>query len=734
MRRSSIVLFAFSLLLSFCNTDLMAQKDKYRNKANDPVAKLSYEKKLRWADDLFKAGSYFNAIEYYTQLLDEQPRNPYLVYQLAEASWFTRDYIPAAKYYGYAYALADELYPEAIYKHAQMLKMQGKYDEAVLAFQKFIDDNPKTFKKLKQRAEREIEGCRMAVNSLNNPIPANVKNLGTNVNTAYTELSPYPLGDTALLYASMYTNEVVEIGKEKRSDYVSRFLVSPKFKQSDVNAVDSFQWPLPFNDGEFNDPKYHVGNGCYSSGGDRFYFTRCLEDKNNEMMCRIFVSEFKDDRWGKPVELGNGVNDPESSSTHPFIATIGKKEVLFFSSNRTMQSRGGYDIWYSVYDPRQKTYRRPQNVGRQINTVGDEVTPYFDSRVNKLYFASNGWVTMGGFDIYSATSTGSPSRYTNLTNLGYPINSSADELYYIHDPAGKPDAYVVSNRVGSIALKNPTCCDDIWRIQYEPKIYAMGKVINQKTQEPVGEVVVKMVDESGDLKTFNSTDGNFQFLTSRGHTYELTADKLGFLSTSASISTEGIERSDPDDTLLVTLYVDSIMIDQDFELTNILYDYDKASLRPESAASLEKLSELLRTNPSLDIEVYSYTDSRGTAEYNLNLSQERAQSVVDYLVGIAIPRSRMVAKGMGQVDPVAPNEIDGRDNPEGRQQNRRTTFRIVTDVPERRTIYDSAKPGTIGEQEANLEVHNPLELESDPAEDGQSQYGAPGSRVGEYDQ
>src|SRR5690606_26766078 len=157
------------------------------------------------------------------------------------------------------------------------------------------------------------------------------------------------------------------------------------------------------------------------------------------------------------------------------------------------------------------------------------------------------------------------------------------------------------------------------------------------------------------------------------------------------------------------------------------------SLRTESSASLEKLAELLRTNPSLDIEVYSYTDSKGTSEYNLNLSQQRAQSVVDYLVTIGIPRSRMTAKGMGQVDPVAPNEVDGKDNPEGRQQNRRTTFRIITDVPERRTIYDSSKPGTIGEQESNLEVYNPLELETDPAEDGQSQYGAPGSRVGEYD-
>lgn len=730
MRRNSILFLIAAILLSFGQTNVQAQKNKYRNKANDPVEKLGYEKKLRWADGLFKSGSYYNAIDYYKQLLQEQPRNPYLVYQLAESSWYMRDYIPAANYYGLVYSLASDIYPEAIYKQAQMLKMQGKYDEAISVFKQFIKDNPKTFKKLKQRAEREIEGCVMAMNSLKNPIPANVNNLGPNVNSAYTELAPYPLGDTALLFATMHSNEVVEVGKEKRSDYVSRFMVSPKFKRVDIDVVDSFQWPLPFNDGKFNDPKFHTGNGCYSDGGKRFYFTRCLENDKNEMTCHIFVSIFKDEKWGEPEELGNGINEKESSSTHPFIAKIGKKEVLFFSSDRKLQSRGGYDIWYSVYTERQNSYRRPQNAGKQINTVGDEITPYYDSRVNKLYFASNGWVGMGGFDVYSAD--GGPSRYTNISNLGFPINSSADDLYYIKDPVGKPDAYIVSNRIGSIALKNPTCCDDIWRIQYEPKIYAMGKVLSQKTQQPVGQVVVKMVDENGNLKTFNSEDGQFQFLTSRGHNYELTADKEGYVTSQrATLSTQDIQRSDPDDSIFVTIYVDSLFIDQDFVLKNLLYDYDKADIRAESAASLEKLTALMKDNPSIDIEIYSYTDNKGTPEYNQNLSQERAQSVVEYLVNNGVERSRMTAKGMGNSDPIAPNEVDGKDNPEGRQQNRRTTFRIITDVPTRRTIYDSSKPGTIGEQEKNLEVHNQLEEDSDPNEHPESEYGEPGSRVNE---
>lgn len=725
MRRKSLLyLFSAFLLVAVVHDEALAQKDKYRNKANDPVSELGYEKKLRWADGLFKSGSYYNAYDYYLQLLQEQPRNPYLNYQVAECAWVMRDYIPASHYYGFTYSLASALYPEAIYKEAQMLKMQGEYEKAISRFQKFIADNPKTFKKLKKRAQREIDGCKMAMNSVNNPIPANVKNLGPNVNTAYTELSPYPLGDTALLFATMKSNNLVEVGKEKRADYVSRFTVSHKLKRTEER--DTFQWSLPFMDGRFNDSKYHTGNGCFSAGGDRFYFTRCLENEKNEMTCRIFVSEFDKEKWGEPKLLGEGINEDGSSSTQPFIAKVGKKEVLFFSSNRKLQSRGGYDIWYSVYDPRQKSYRRPQNAGKQINTEGNEASPYYDTRISKLYFASDGWVTMGGFDIYSAD--GGPSRYTNLTNLGYPINTSADELYYIHDPVGKPDAYVVSNRAGSIALKNPTCCDDIWRIQYEPKIYAMGKVLDQQSQKPVGQVVVKMVDEAGNLKTFNSEDGQFQFLTARGHNYVLNADKTGYLSTRATVSTDGIKRQDPDDTVFVTIYVDSIMIDRDFELTNILYDYDKASLRPESAASLEKLTELMKNNPSIDVQIYSYTDSKGTAGYNLNLSQQRAESVVNYLVRNGVERSRLSAKGMGMNNPVAPNKTEnGKDNPEGRQQNRRTTFRILTDVPTRRTIYDSTQPGTIGEQEKNLQMGEGTEETESP--DGDSQFGNQGSRV-----
>ena len=723
MKRKSLLILMTALFTSVAQGDALAQASKYKDKSNDPVVKLGYEKKLRWADGLFKSGAYFSAVDYYNQLLEEQSRNPYLHYQIAECYWYLRDYPLSAKHYGFAYDLAPKLYPESIYKQGLMLKMDGKYDEAIAAFRRFINDNPKEYKKLKKRAQLEIDGCEMGKKSYLDPIDASVFNLGPNVNTAYTEAAPLPLGDTVLLFATMKSNQVVDRGRMAREDYVSRFMVSHKFKNKEEK--DTFQWALRFNDGNFNDPRFHVGNGAYSPGGDRFFFTRCLEADSGKMDCRIMVSEFTGDRWSEPAELGFEINQKGSSSTHPHSTKIGKKEVLFFVSDRKLQSRGGNGIWYTVYDPKLKTYRRPQNAGKQVNTEGNEITPYYDEREGKLYFASDGWKTLGGYDIYSAK--GGPSRYTNVSNLGYPINTSADEMYYVLDPYGKPDAYVVSNRVGSIALKNPTCCDDIWRIQYEPKLYVLGKVLKQSDQTPVSEVVVKMVDEAGNIKTFNSTEGQFEFRTQRGHNYILTADKQGFTSTRGVVSTMDKKRHSPDDTVYVTLYVDEISYGP-FRLDNIHYEFDDANILPTSAAELEKLINYLQDNPSLDVEIHSHTDGKGKPEYNKALSQRRAQSVVNYLVQNGIDRARLTAIGFGMEQPVAPNTLEnGKDNPQGRALNRRTEFKILTDVPTRRKIYDSNKPGTIGEQSKNLDID--IENIDESGSDSESGVGAPGSRV-----
>jgi outer membrane protein OmpA-like peptidoglycan-associated protein/tetratricopeptide (TPR) repeat protein len=717
-----LLILATILVIVQCDANAQIKKErKYRNKANDPVSKLSDTRKLAWADDLYRQGSYFNAIDYYQQLKADDERNPFLTYQLAECYRFTRDYVPSAHYYTEAYDLGKKVYPLSAYYAGLMLKQQGEYQAAINSFQKFLTDNkktsaaggnnknidpliaasadrtpsPKTLKEYKKRSQMEIDGCLMAISSIKDPQPFTIINAGPNVNTPYTELSPYPIGDSALLFSTMGRNAVIESEGYDKLRYKEHFLYS--HKQS--GYVDSFQWPLPFYDGGFNDGHFHTGNGCFSPGGERFYFTKCAEGDSMIQICQIYVSKFGLQHW-EPATLIPGVDEDKCSNTQPFVAKVGKKEVLFFSSNRKLQSRGGYDIWYSIIDPRNGSYRRPQNCGKQVNSTSDEVTPYYDSRVNKLYFASNGKKSFGGFDIYSAD--GGPSRYTNVQNMGYPINTSADEFYYIKDPYGKPDAYIVSNRIGSYALKNPTCCNDIWRIQTEPKLVVIGKVLSKRTQELIPQTAVKMVDQKGEMNTYNSEDGNFMFNMGRGHSYVITGDKQGYTSSRASVSTMDVKRSDPDDTVNVTIYLDSIR--NSFSVSNIYYDYDKSTLRPESVAALDSVVNFLKDNPSITVEIYSYTDSKGKAEYNMALSQRRAQSVMDYLEKNGIDRGRLTAKGFGPKNAAAPNDVSGKDNPEGRQLNRRTEFRIITDIPTRRVLYNSALPGSMDQQEKNLHI------------------------------
>ena len=727
MRKNWLIVILAAILVTVQYEDSNAQsknREKYKSKANDPNSGLSYDKKRRYADELYIIGSYFNAIDYYQQLKALDERNPYITYQLADCYRFTRDYVPAAHYYSEASHLARRLYPLSTFYAGLMLKQQGEYQAAIASFTEFLTDNkkssvkrdpspnqlvandpdrtvePKIMKEMKKRAQLEITGCTMAINSIKAPQPVTVINAGPNVNTIRTELSPYPLGDTSLLFSSS-GRATGGVGAGATSSYAAdeshdmeKFFISHK----QPGFVDSFQWPLPFYDGGFNDPTKHCGNGCFTPGGDYFYFTKCGEGDT----MKIYYSRFDATGWTVPAPVPGGVNDDNSSNTTPFVARVGKKDVLYFSSNRKLQGRGGYDIWYSVIDPRNNSYRRPQNCGRQINTTRDDITPYYDSKKQKLYFASDGRESLGGFDIYEAD--GGPSRYKNVRNMGYPINTSADEIYYINDPVGKPDAYVVSNRIGSFALKNPTCCNDIWRIQQEPRLVVIGRVLSKKTQDLMPQTVVKMVDQKGEMNTYNSEDGNFLFNMSRGHAYVLTGDKPGYTSSRASVSTMEIKRSDPDDTVNVTIFLDSIR--NSFSVSNIYYDYDKATLRPESVASLDSVVNFLKDNQSISVEIFSYTDSKGTPEYNLALSQRRAQSVLDYLEKNGVDRGRLTAKGFGQKNGAAPNDVDGKDNPEGRQLNRRTEFRIITDLPTRRVLYNSAMPGSMDQQEKNLRVED----------------------------
>lgn len=690
MKLKNLLIAASVVLYSSANAQLFPNSTE----KEDLIAKLPFEKKLLVAKDLFKNGSFFNAEKYFLQLRQMQPRNPYITMMVAECFERNRDYPPAAKFWRETYELSPALYPEAPYREALMLKSNAQYQEAIERLQFFIKTYKGKNRKMKVYAQRQIEGCELALKSLANPDPVFVRNAGPNVNTAYTESSPMPIADTALAFSTMNSNKIIESKRDKRADYVSRLMWSPK-EYDRTNVKDSFEVAMPYADGRFNDPKFHVGNSCFSPGKDRFYFTKCMEKDSLEMDCAIYVSRFDTlrGRWGasKRVEAIN----TEGSNTTPYMAMIGKKEIMFFASNRKSQSSGGYDIWYSVYDPKgDGTYRRPQNVGKKVNTNKDEITPYYDSRKNRLYWASNGLVSMGGFDIFSGD--GGPSRYANIKNLGAPYNSPADDLYYVEDPGEKGNAYIVSNRLGTTYIKNPTCCDDIWRVIKNPNLTVSGTVLDEATGVPVERVVVKLIDEatSAVVDTFYSANGAYKFNTPMGKNYLITADKEKYTSGRGATSTVNLSAADPDRADVVNITMGKITEDYTFTVENVYYDFNKDEFQAGSEKHLDSLANFLKDNPSLIVEVYSNTDGIGDDLKNNELSMRRSEKVVAYLGAKGIERSRMIARPQGEKVPLRPNEKDanGNDDPISRQYNRRTYFRIIGDTDGKRIIYNENRP------------------------------------------
>jgi OmpA-OmpF porin, OOP family len=715
MKLKNLFIAATVFLYSTANAQLFPNNtDK-----EDLIAKLPFEKKLLVAKDLFKNGSFFNAEKYFIQLRQVQPRNPYVTMMLAECFERNRDYPPAAKFWRQAYELAPALYPEAPYREALMLKSNGQYAEAIERLNFFIANYKGKDRKMKVYAKRQIEGCNLAVQSLANPDPVFIKNAGPNVNTAYTESSPMPIADTGLAYSTMNTNKVIESKKDKRSDYVSRLMWAQK-ELDRTNVKDSFEVALPYADGRFNDPKFHVANGNFSPGRDRFYYTKCFELDTLEMQCSIYVSVFDTMRgkWKQGTKVPEVNSD--GSNTNPFMAMIGKKEILYFSSNRKGQSSGGYDIWYSVYDAKSGTYRRPQNVGKKVNTNKDEVTPYYDSKKSRFYWSSNGLVSMGGFDIFSGD--GGPSRYANIKNLGAPYNSPADDMYYVEDAGVKGNGYVVSNRLGTTYIKNPTCCDDIWRVIKNPSLSVAGRVLDANSNLPMEKIVVKLIDEANGnvVDTFYSANGAYTFNTPMGKNYLITADKEGYTSGRGNTSTVNLSAADPDRQDIVDISVGKITKDYTFNVQNVYYDFNKDEFQAGSEKHLDSLSNFLKDNPSLIVEVYSNTDGIGKDPKNDELSLRRSEKVITYLIAKGTERSRMIARPQGERVMARPNEVDaaGKDDAEARQYNRRTYFRIVGDTEGKRIIYNENRPEYIDKTGADKRGKDLQVAENEEADQG----------------
>ncbi|MCF8370304.1 MAG: OmpA family protein [Bacteroidales bacterium] len=663
MKKSQLNIFLFLMIVLVGHPPLSAQESarKLRNKA----------------EKAYNDKNYYQAIDYYRQYCMQKPDDTKTLYLLADLQRYTRDYRRAKLNYQGVYKSDPKKYPLALFYYASMLKQLGEYEKAKVEFSDFIQvyKGKEIDRDIKKQAILEMEGCDLAMHLLDSALEVVVVHADTSINKSYSEFSPLQINDSTLIYATMRSDSLIE----NFSSTEKQFYTAKKKGR---------EWQFTGKmEGPFNSEKHITGNGVFSASGKRFYFTRCNKMGEGLPRCELYQSVLEDGVWQDPIRIGNGVNAFGYTATQPAVATYSKgagKEVIYFVSDRP-DGRGGLDIWYTIYDVFEKSFLEPSNAGRKINSPGDEITPFFEEANRTLYFSSNGHPGMGGFDIYRTQ--GEKRNWTPARNIGYPLNSSFDDLYF--SVYNRKQGFFTSNRDGGIAFEGQNCCDDIYSY-YWAGFIDLALTGEVREAEAIEDGLTKTIenanvnlylDEAGTdepilLKVCKTSPAGIYFFDIEpGKAYSLLVTKEGFFSKQFPVSAREINYSD---TLDYPVTLDRIP-EKPIVIEHVYFAYGSHELSDTAKLALDNyLLKLMMENPDISLEIFAHTDSKGPEDFNLKLSQKRAQSIVDYLTKKGISQKRLIAIGYGESKPVAPNaNPDGTDNPEGRKLNRRIELNVV---------------------------------------------------------
>lgn len=608
-----------------------------------PLNRATYATMIKIAEQKMAEEDYYNALDWYEKAYDEVKDNETSV-KIANLYFFLRDYRNAER--AFLRVLRRDRkneYGEERFTYAQTLKMNGKYDDAIEEFEKYISDGKDPVKK--ELAQVELEGAKFAKIA---PDPRNItiSNAGQNVNSAYSEYSAVLAPDGQKMYYGSFNSEELIVVDKNNTDYFAKIFVSDR--------TDSGWGEGTALDEKINRPGYHNSNVTLSPDGRRMYFTRQLLTGNVVSESKIYLSEFGPGGWSPANEV-EGVNG-DYIADHPAVGELYGTEVLFFTSDKD-GGYGGFDIYYSPF--KGGKYGEPVNLGPKINTVGDEFTPYYRDGV--LYFSSTGHPGLGGFDIFSSEWNG--AVWSEPVNMGKGYNSSVDDLYFMLSADGY-SGFLLSNRPGTryVKSKGKTCCNDIYNVSLKVILADLkSTVFDQETDEELDGATLQLIDmtddeENGkvvDTKT-NGQANLFEFPLELDKFYRIIADREDYYPDTLEFNTMGLLDSKtyeiPVKLKPTPVYI-TISKEEPIELENIYYDFDDDKILPDAEPDLNFVLSILNEYPDMVIELSSHTDSRGNDAYNRDLSQRRAESARRWLLDKGVDRKRIRAVGYGETVP-----------------------------------------------------------------------------------
>jgi len=674
----------FSLIvvvLCFHLTLLIAQNVEFEKK-NFPDKKDGLKEALsniKDADKLIEKTppDYEHAIELYLKANDFNPNNAFLNFKIGAYYLQTIYKIKAIPFLEKVVKLNPNIDNEVFFQMAEAYHYNMQFDEAKINYQKAISQCPSEKQK---EINKKIEECETGKELIKNPVRVLIDNLGPEINSKYPEYSPCISADESMIvFTSRRDNttggNVFDDGMFNEDIYIS-------------NKVDG-KWTPAINPGKPLNSKDNDASVALSPDGQKLLIFRASGGGD------IYECRLKGDKWVDPEPLRSTINT-KYHETSASYSSDGKS--LYFVSDRP-GGFGSHDIYVSHLDEKGR-WGEAENLGPVINTPYDEYGVFMHPDGKTLYFSSKGHKTMGGFDIFKSVLEN--GKWSEPVNLGYPINTPEDDEFLTISGSGK-HGYFSSAREGGFGGQ------DIYMITFlgpemdlilntedkllsgvsetmkeiviqkkvevasNPLTILKGKILDEITKQPVIATIEMFDNEKNEkIATFESNSATGKYLVSlpSGKKYGIAvkADGYLFYSEFVDVSLSNSYQEINKDILMKKLDVGKKIV-----LNNIFFDYGKATLSAESTAELDRLIDLLNSNPTIKIEISGHTDNKSSREFNLKLSTNRAKAVVDYLVSKGIDMERLTYKGYGFDQPIASNNTE-----QGRKLNRRTEFKIIS--------------------------------------------------------
>ena len=621
--------------------------------------------KLSDAEEKQRIGEYFEAAAIYRKVYTKtspQKRDlrGYIAYRMAECNRLINSTPRATS--AYMNALRYD-YPDSIVslRLGQMYQKSGKYMDAIRHYNDFLLLNPES-----QLALNGIKGSELAPQWKQNPSRYIVKRM-EKFNSRRGEFCPMLYGEK---YDQLYfTSSRTPKGANKDKDETISAITGQRNNDFFlVKQDEQGNWLAPVELEDEVNTEFDEGTPSFSKDGNTMYYTYCAQDPEGPRTSEIYVSTRSSAKWGKGTRASI-VKDSVTPLGHPAVSPDGK--YLYYVSD-AVGGFGGKDIFRSRLVG--NDFGPMENLGPDINTPGDEMFPYVRDSVT-LYFASNGHPGMGGLDLFKATqdSTGK----WHVENLKAPINSMGDD-FGITFEGDKEKGFFSSNRNDARGY------DHLYSFELPVITIFIEGIVSDVDENPIEDATVRIVGKDGlNEKVLAKKDGTYRVELERDIRYVMMASARGYLNQNFELKTGPEEKNE---TYIVDFYLSPIS--KPVVIENIFYDFDKATLRPESQKALDEMIKMLNDNPNVTIELGAHTDRKGSDQYNERLAQRRAQSVVDYLIAGGIEKERLEAKGYGESVPKVINKKMAKNYDFLNEGDVLTEEFILTLTPEQQEIAD----------------------------------------------